>query len=173
MEVSMIRDKINVLLDNLPDEELENVYWQIKFIQKSYLFKKNLLDKGVIITEIFGEEAEEIKHLWDYNFAKNIDEEMKATIFFNQFKWHIFSYENQECLQKDAARKAFDEVIKEDELFVMYQHLPYITQYCKASKVVAADFDSEQDIYIFNKDFTWTYVHTHESMCGPYFYSVK
>ena len=169
----MIRDKINVLLDNLPDEELENVYWQIKLIQKSYLFKKNLLDKGVIITEIFGEEAEEIKRLWDYKFAKNIDEEMKETIYFNQFKWHIFSYEKQECLQKDAARKAFDEVIKDDELFVMYQHLPYITQYSKASKVVAADFDSEQDIYIFNKDFTWTYVHTHESMCGPYFYSVK
>ncbi|WP_429351212.1 DUF4275 family protein [Paenibacillus sp. 4624] len=39
-------------------------------------------------------------------------------------------------------------------------------------KQIKADFDEQQDIYIFDKAFTWTYVHTHESMCGPYFYKI-
>jgi len=147
-------------------------YWRIKLTQEEYQFKKNLQDKGVIITELFGEEAERIRHLWDNTFSKNITEEMKESIYYSQFKWHIFSYEKQKCLLEEEARKAFDTVSK-DEFFVMYQHLSHIIQYSKANKVVAADFDSQQDIYIFNKSFTWTYVHTHESMCGPYFYKVK
>ncbi|MCG7336107.1 DUF4275 family protein [Sporosarcina sp. ACRSM] len=167
----MIRAQIDEILDGLPEEELENVYWSIKFIQENYLFKKNLLDKGVMIEDLF-EEAEEIKDLWDSAFAKNVNEEMRESIHYDQFKWHIFSYEKQDCFKGSAARKAFDAVFK-DELYVMYQNSPYIMQYSKADKVIAADFDSQQDIYIFDKHFTWTYVHTHEETCGPYFYSLN
>jgi hypothetical protein len=53
----------------------------------------------------------------------------------------------------------------------MYQNIPDIVfEYNNASDIVASDFDYEQDIYLFDKNFTWTYVYTHESMCGPYFY---
>ncbi len=167
----MIRDKIDKILDDLPEEDLENVYWSIKIIHEGYLFKKRLLDKGVMIQELFGE-SEEIIDLWDSTFAKNINEEMRESIHYDQFKWHIFSYKKHDCLKGLAARKAFDAVYK-DELYVMYQNSPYVMQYSKAGRVLAADFDSQQDIYIFDKHFTWTYVHTHESMCGPYFYHVK
>lgn len=167
----MIRDKINQILDSLPVEELENVYWSIESIHKEYLFKKNLLEKGASISTLV-EEAVEITEKWDKSFAKNISDDVKENIYYNQFKWHIFSYEKQECLIKEEARKAFDTVFK-DELYVMYQGLPMVFLYSKASDLVAKDFDSQQDIYIFDKNYTWTYVHTHESMCGPYFYSVK
>jgi len=167
----MTRGKIDEILDSLPKDELEIVYWSIQFIQKDYLFKKNLLHKGVFITETY-EEAEEIKNLWDNTFAKNINEEMRESIHYHQHKWHIFSYEKQECLKEVAARKAFDSASK-DELYAMYQDAPYVIQYSEANKVIAADFDSRQDIYIFDKNFTWTYVHTHESRCGPYFYQMR
>ncbi|MBT2723991.1 DUF4275 family protein [Bacillus sp. ISL-46] len=26
------------------------------------------------------------------------------------------------------------------------------------------------DVYVVDKDFTWTYILTHEYFCGPYFY---
>jgi hypothetical protein len=26
------------------------------------------------------------------------------------------------------------------------------------------------DVYVVDIDFTWTYIHTHEEFCGPYFY---
>ncbi len=167
----MIRNKIDEILDSLPKDELENVYWSIKFIHEDHLFKKNLLDKGVIITELY-EDTEGIKDLWDNTFAKNINEEMRESIHYHQHKWHMYSYEKQECLKEVAARKAFDSVSK-DELYAMYQGASYIIQYSEADKVSAADFDSQQDFYIFDKSFTWTYVHTHEFTCGPYFHKVE
>jgi len=29
------------------------------------------------------------------------------------------------------------------------------------------------DIYLFDESFKWTYVNTHEVMCGPYFFMLK
>ncbi|WP_235617036.1 DUF4275 family protein [Lysinibacillus mangiferihumi] len=115
--------------------------------------------------------ADEIIDLWDKTFAKNINEQLKKEIHYEQFKWHIFSYEKQDCLKKEDAREAFDTSSK-DELYVMYQGFPIVFLYTSAKEVVSKDFDSQLDIYIFDKNFTWTYVHTHESMCGPYFYKV-
>ncbi|TKI53323.1 DUF4275 family protein [Lysinibacillus mangiferihumi] len=166
----MIRDKINKILDILPEEELESVYWSIVPIQKSYEFKQHLSQKGVQISQLIYEENK-IINLWDKTFAKNISENLKKEIHYEQFKWHIFSYEKQDCLKKDVAREAFDTISK-DELYVMYQGCSFVFLYTNANEVVSKDFDSQQDIYIFDKNFTWTYVHTHESMCGPYFYKV-
>lgn len=166
----MIRDKVNVILDSLPKEELEKVYWSIKYIQEDYMFKKNILDKGVILEELFDEE--EIRELWDNTFANNINKETRDSIHYNQFKWHIFSYEKQDCLNAEEARIAFDTESK-DELYMMYQNSPRTIHCSQAKEIVATDFDNQQDIYIFNKDLNWTYVHTHESTCGPYFYKVK
>ncbi|NHN33670.1 DUF4275 family protein [Paenibacillus agricola] len=171
MNVNTYRQEINQMIDSLPDEELGNVYGSIEFIHRKYLFKKNLLDKGVVILELF-EEAQEIMDLWDRAFAKNMSNEIKEAIHYSQFKWHIFSYKKQKCLEKEEARNAFDALTK-NELYVMYQNSPDVVfEYNNANDVVAADFDFEQDIYIFDKNFTWTYVHTHESMCGPFFYKI-
>lgn len=167
----MIREQINKILDSLPEEELKEVYWSILPIQENYTFTKNLTEKGVFISELF-KEVEEIILNWDRSFAKNINEKVKESIYYEQFKWHIFSYEMQECEKEKEARKAFNNIPK-DELYVMYQNSPFIFLYKNASKVVASDFDSQEDIYIFDKNFTWTYVNTHESMCGPYFYKVS
>ncbi|MEK8196154.1 MULTISPECIES: DUF4275 family protein [unclassified Lysinibacillus] len=166
----MIRDKIDKILDSLPEEELENVYWSLIFIQEDYIYKQNLREKGVFIELV--NEAEDIIDLWEKTFAQNISEELKEEINYDQFKWHIFSYEKKECLKKEIARKAFDNLSKE-EFYVMYQGSPIVFLYTNASKVISRDFDMQQDIYIFDKNFTWTYVHTHESMCGPYFYQIN
>ncbi|OME88975.1 DUF4275 family protein [Paenibacillus sp. FSL F4-0100] len=75
-------------------------------------------------------------------------------------------------MKAHEARNAFNTENK-DELYVMYQNSPSVLLYSNAKAIVAEDFDSQQDIYIFDKNFTWTYVNTHEDMCGPYFYKVK
>jgi hypothetical protein len=33
-------------------------------------------------------------------------------------------------------------------------------------------FAGKNDVYLVDKQFTWTYVHTHEADCGPYFRKV-
>ncbi|KZS45190.1 hypothetical protein AWU65_04195 [Paenibacillus glucanolyticus] len=169
MDSSNYRNEINQMLDSLPEEELRKVFWFVNVTLGKHLYNKNLLDKGVVILELI-EEAKEIIDLWDRAFAKNISDEIKKEIHYHQYKWHIFSYKKKECLEGEAARDAFD-ILTKNELYVMYQNSPDIVfEYKKAKDVVSANFDSEQDIYIFDKSFKWTYVHTHESMCGPYFY---
>lgn len=111
--MKMIRNKINEILDALPDEELERVYWVFQIIQKQYLFRKNLVEKGVSILVLF-EEAQEIMDTWDQAFAKDISDERKAAIHFDQHKWHIFSYEEKKCLKEEAARVAFDTETKDE-----------------------------------------------------------
>lgn len=165
----MIRNQMNEILDALPESELEKLYWPLVSIHKNYLFRKNVTDKGVLISEVL-EDSQKIIDSWDRAFAQNISLDVKESIYYNQFKWHIFSYKKQDCLIDYLAREAFDAASK-DELYVMYQNSPDVWLYSHANQVVSADFDSEQDIYVFDKNFSWTYVHTHESMCGPYFYS--
>jgi len=167
----MIREEINRMLDVLPESELNVAYSRVEMVYRKYMYEKMIADKGVQVTE-FCEEPEEIIQRWDEVFAHNLDDVSKETIYYSQYKWHMFSYEQQACLEGEAARAAFDAEEKTD-LYVMYQHSPYIHVYENASAVVAADFDEQQDIYIFDKVFTWTYVHTHESICGPYFYKIE
>ncbi|WP_454190944.1 DUF4275 family protein [Paenibacillus sp. Marseille-Q7038] len=168
----MIRNKIQLILDSLQDEELERVYYSLQFVQKKYLFRKRMNEKGVEISELFLEEAELIIDLWDKTFTQNIPDELKEVIHYSQYKWHIFSYEQQDCMKDVAARRAFNHEVK-DELYVMYQNKPDVLVYSNAGSVIAEDFDQEQDIYIFDRSLSWTYVNTHESMCGPYFYKLK
>ena len=33
-------------------------------------------------------------------------------------------------------------------------------------------FAQEEDVYVVDENFTWTYVVTHENYCGPYFSKV-
>ncbi|MEW4429694.1 DUF4275 family protein [Paenibacillus pabuli] len=167
----MIREQINKMLDVLPESELNVAYSRIELVYHRYMFEQNLENKGVQVTELC-EESEGITQQWDEVFAGNLDDEGKEAIYYSEYKWHMFSYKKQACLTGDSARDAFDSELKND-LYVMYQHTPFIQVYENAMAVVAADFDSEQDIYIFDREFTWTYVHTHEDMCGPYFYKIS
>ncbi|MGG4345709.1 DUF4275 family protein [Paenibacillus lautus] len=167
----MIRKEIQLILDSLPERELQKIYWSIKLFQENYLYREKLIEKAVIISDVF-DGATEIINKWDKTFTLNISDDIKESIYYNQYRWHIFSYEVQDCLKAHEARNAFNTEIK-DELYVMYQNSPDVFLYSKANAVVAEDFDSQQDIYIFDKNFTWTYVNTHEDMCGPYFYKVK
>lgn len=168
----MIRDKIDKILDCLPEIELNYAYWSIVRIQEEFLFRKTLDDKGVKITDDVLKESEEIIELWDKTFAHNVSRDIKESIYYNQYKWHIFSFEKQDCLKGEEAKQAFDAITK-DELYVFYQSKQVIEQYQNAKSLVAVDFDSRNDIYIFDINFTWTYVHTHESNCGPYFYKLN
>ncbi len=38
-----------------------------------------------------------------------------------------------------------------------------------ATNLKASDFDMEQDVYVVDSEMRWTYIHTHEIVCGPYF----
>lgn len=137
-----------------------------------------LKDKKVRVREIPGW-GPYIRQQWEVNFAGHLSGEEKEEIYlyYNGFAcgylWHVFSYDKRDYLKEKQADEVFNKVSK-NTCFVFYQHSDYAFIIEDASAVAASDFVKkddfdEEDIYVVDKDFTWTYVNTHEKSCGPYF----
>lgn len=87
------------------------------------------------------------------------------------FLWHIFTWGNVPCLQREKARKAFDELQYTQAIRFCSGYSGEIEDVALIGKVSAQDIDDDctDDVYIVAKDFSWTYVRTHEiEQCGPY-----
>ncbi|MFX3660985.1 MAG: DUF4275 family protein [Ectobacillus sp.] len=116
-----------------------------------------------------------LREKWEDNFAGHLSVKEKKSIYLYDgdgccgFLWHVFSYEKKKCLKEEQADIAFDRELK-NSCYVFYQHSDeaYILE--NTSSLTAEDFTNEEDVYIVDKGFNWTYVRTHETgWCGPYF----
>jgi len=113
-----------------------------------------------------------LRQKWELHFADHLNDKEKQLIYLNDecgFLWHLFSYEKRPCLKENKAVQAFNNLHK-TECYLFYEDREdaYILE--NASKIKAEDFHNEEDIYIVDKMFTWTYVETHEKgWFGPYF----
>ena len=118
---------------------------------------------------------------WEDHFANHLSDKEKEDIFLYGDKyacgylWHIFSYEKKKCLEGKEAKNAFHNEVKKD-CYIFYQHCDEVLLIKDASLLHMDDILCETDdaykgdIYIVDKDFTWTFVKTHEHRwCGPYF----
>ncbi|WP_028403288.1 DUF4275 family protein [Ectobacillus panaciterrae] len=130
-----------------------------------------LRNKNVVVTELVNK-AEDLRKQWESKFAGGISSAEKNAIFFEDFLWHVFSYEKLPCLTNEEAMSAFNSQSKKI-CYVFYQHSKRVFMLSATESLKAEDFDDEDDVYVVDQDFEWTYVHTHEEYCGPYFYSLK
>ncbi|MBQ9947181.1 MAG: DUF4275 family protein [Oscillospiraceae bacterium] len=120
--------------------------------------------------------TEDIGQRWLEAFTEGVSEELlnKYVIEYGNYLWHIFSWELVPCVSGDAARSAFD--LLEYDRAIRFEgggrsgkRLLMLTNISETGKLSALDLESVNDVYITAEDFSWTYVHTHESCCGPYF----
>ncbi|MDD5932590.1 MAG: tRNA (guanosine(46)-N7)-methyltransferase TrmB [Oscillospiraceae bacterium] len=121
--------------------------------------------------EPFPTNLETVTDRWLDAFAASAPEaELGKHVFAEgNFLWHVFSFKLAPCLEGDEARRALAAVDTGDA-YLFYEGLWHDKAYIKpAGNVDAAFFEDKDDLYIVDKDFTWTYVHTHEPDCGPYF----
>ena len=123
-----------------------------------------------------------IKTRWLDTFAAGVPEEKLGAhvLAEGNYLWHIFSWELVPCLTGGAARQALAEV-PEETLYFFYCEYPPASQPLiqalpKSKALALADRPADDypsfngsDWYLVDKDFSWTYVHTHEEICGPYF----
>ena len=120
-------------------------------------------------------DKKEIINNWISSFASNVkSEELQKHVFADcNFLWHIFSWEFVPCLSGNEARKAFDSL--QYEKAIMF-HCGYsqnginIKNITVTGKISASDLEKFNDVYVSGVNYDWTYVHTHEEDCGPYFY---
>ncbi len=113
-----------------------------------------------------------VKNQWLDAFAGSVSEADlgKHVLAEGNCLWHIFSWELVPSLEGNAARDALA-ALPAGKVYLFYEgkwnDLPYVRP---VELPLAGDFfDGLRDVYLVDKDFTWTYVHTHEAHCGPYF----
>lgn len=116
-----------------------------------------------------------LRKQWEDHFANHLSDKEKKSIYlydedgFCGYLWHLFSYQKKNCLEQEQADHAFNKEAKQ-YCYVFYQHSDEVLVLEHASSLHADDFINEKDVYVVDKDFTWTYVRTHETgWCGPYF----
>lgn len=164
------REKIEAIMDQLTQENMELLLSSAEALEAVQRYEQMLHEKGAVMTELF-EDREEIMGKWETVFTGMVSEQQKRDIYYDQFKWHVFSYNVIPCLQGEEAMAAFNTVTKTD-CYVFYQNRYGMWKYSNAKNLQATDFTTQQDMYITDVNFKWTYIQTHESQCGPYFYPV-
>ena len=125
--------------------------------------------------EPFPATIKDLRERWLDTFAADVSEEDlgKHVLVGGGYLWHIFSYNLVPCLEGDEARKALAE-LPDTECYRFYKEYPPQDQpRIKAIEMSeVSSLPDGLDWYLVDKDFTWTYVHTHEEDCGPYFCKV-
>ena len=116
-----------------------------------------------------------LRKKWEDEFVSHLNEaEKKAIYLYDEdgacgYLWHVFSYEKRVRLQEEQADTALNREHKKS-CFVFYQHSDDALILENARALRAEDFEDEEDVYVVDKEFNWTYVRTHETgWCGPYF----
>ena len=113
-----------------------------------------------------------VKNQWMDAFARDVSEADlgKYVLAEGNYLWHIFSWKLVPCLEDGGARDALA-ALPAGKAYLFYEGKWNDLPYAKPVELpLAANFFEDlHDVYLVDKDFTWTYVHTHEKACGPYF----
>ena len=115
---------------------------------------------------------------WLRHFAKNISKDKIDKYIKNQYIWHIFSWnllDSEDFLIGNDARLAYDAMDKSNCIFcdmfgsnAISDHM--LNEY-SSSKAIDLNII---ELYVVAKDYSWTYIKTHENdICGPYFMKIQ
>ncbi|PHV70694.1 hypothetical protein CS063_09185 [Sporanaerobium hydrogeniformans] len=159
------QDKLDEIIEKI--NELDCLEYERQYC----IMQQDIKSRGIEICDS-PVSSTKLKQKWREVFLSKLNKQEQKKIYINQFLWHGFSYEKINCISKGKARRALINH-KKNEVFVFYQHKEAAYIYKNASKIKASDFDMDDDVYVVDKDFQWTYVKTHEKMCGPYFTKSK
>ncbi len=181
------------------DEKCEEVYieppqwWQLikkyKFHKQTKEFEKNsaiaykqeLQDqflqvfeaKSIQYRKLSDKEISDFVSRWFESFIPEDKRAKARQICFpnrkwGNYLWHAFSYELVPCEEADSAREKYDH-LERNKCYLYIDNEGVGFEIENGSAFSALDADGFPDLLITGQDFNWTYVHTHEEYCGPYF----
>ena len=89
---------------------------------------------------------------------------------YTNYLWQVFSYGDAPSIQGDRAKAELEHngLLGEAVVILNYEKIGFILENCQG--ITADELDEFNDIVITGKNFDWSYVHTHEVYCGPYFF---
>ena len=119
----------------------------------------------------------ELMNKWLSVFGKGVEKKIleKHVTSYGNLLWHLFTWGEVTCLQGDEARKAFDDLQYTEAIRFYGGYSNHIDDISYVNKITAksVDKDKNSDVYIVAKDYSWTYVRTHEGYLGPYLCTKK
>lgn len=142
------------------------------------IFMEMFNDCNIIYKAIDTECINWYRHKWYHTFVPiELHDLANRHHYFDHdglggYMWHVFSYEDVDCVVADEAIKAYD-MQDRDECILFFNEGDIGYEIKRASGLSSNEINAYSEIYVIDKDFTWTYIHTHESECGPYFYNLK
>ena len=92
------RDEIVAIMDQLSEGNLEQLLFYAYTLEADQRYHQTLYEKGLVIDELF-ENKEQIMEKWETVFTGMVSEQQKRDIYYDQFKWHVFSYNVIPCLE--------------------------------------------------------------------------
>ena len=109
---------------------------------------------------------------WLKSFAADIPKTLLQRYVYDDgnFIWHVFSWKLKpegSFLTGDAARQAFDAADKHD---AEYGGPWFCKDFRPPKSPTAVELDKRMECYAMSLSGKWTYIKTHESEFGPYFY---
>ena len=116
---------------------------------------------------------DEFYNEWLKHFAEGISKENieRYVVSTGNYLWHVFSWElldEERFLVGDSAKDAYNKIDKDNAIYIDWFSdddagaLPHELSAAEA-------LDQMTEVYVAAPDFSWTYIKTHEIMCGPYF----
>jgi len=110
---------------------------------------------------------------WLRHFAAKISESdlEKYVVSTGNLIWHVFSWDlldNNMFSTGNDAKAAYDTIDKQGALYIEWFQDEQ-TKDISPSMHTASTLDKMVEVYVVASDFSWTYIKTHESTCGPYF----
>lgn len=188
-ELFALEEEIDLLTDEEERKERHDLLDKIQgavtdydVYVREYAYKQNLqalIDRGIVFQPV---KRECVVTLWDKQFDSLVSADAKkaSPYYSDQFRWHLFSFELLPAIKEDEARKAFDEMAK-DELYLFFDYCDEAYRVKNAHLLTAGDVEAlrenssldKSDMYFFAPVGKWTYVKPHEDYLGPYFFSAE
>ncbi len=115
---------------------------------------------------------------WLRHFAKNVSKRELDKYVKDQYIWHVFSWkllEPDAFLVGDDARQAYDTAEKSNCIFCDMFGQSGVSECMQTAYASSQNIDQNvAELYVVAKDYSWTYVKTHENdLCGPYFMKIE
>lgn len=177
-ENEQLDDNEREIRSNLIEEIMEKIteydahIWKYQY--DNYL--KELITRGI---EFIPVNRDEVVSKWDKMFDSLVSDQTRKNTkhYSNQFRWHLFSFELLPVKKESSAQIAFDSQEK-DTLYWFFEYAKEAYLIKNAHLLKASDFDilseystlNNADMYVYDPSGKWTYIKTHEELCGPYFF---
>lgn len=110
---------------------------------------------------------------WISIFGKNVNPLIMDECVMSEgnMLWHIFTWGCVECTEGSLAKEAYEK-LNDEEVIYFTEHLDASivpAEIRKKPSLKELEERPNRDIYITAKDYSWTYVKTHEAGIGPFF----